>query len=401
MADGNDKNIQDLKARLGLAKAAKKPSAVPKDDARQGAGSAAVKMPPPVEDEDEEEGDFTPLPGPLPEGEAPDEATRVMEPQARAFRPPTAVVEDVHVDESAAKSGRGALIIAFLVAAIVFFGIGYLTGKIFKERTIGNYKISEAKQALDYFEKHTLPDTGQSTLAAIEEHKQKIEAIGLKIAKARENDDLESIRPDLLEFLTHCAAYGGAQVEFDTSGLYREGFFAAELIPFIQAFVDRVAVLHIKTQAVAKEAALIANVQAMQEERAADPRTTVRRILITPSEQNGVPWNTGSFLAQVMQPEAEQPEVPEGVDPATVKPEWKVNVLEEGKDKGLRVETSDIVVVDLTSQIRPLEEAYQRSALSRAASSVEDLKMAADAINFQPLKQKLEEVAKKDPYFTF
>lgn len=389
MADGNDKNIQDLKARLGLQKAKATP---PKEEPAPAATAAAAQ-----EEAPEDEGESTPLPGPLPT--AGDDATRVMQPRVPEFRPPTEV-HDVAVDESAAKSGRMALVVAALFGTAIFFGLGYLAGKIFKERTIGNFKIAEAQQALDWFEKHQVAETGQKTLATIAEFKGKISEMASRIEKARAGEGLASIQTELLEFLGTAATYGTSQVTFDTSGILREGWYAAELIPVINTFTSQVAALHTKSQALAKEASLIVNLQMMQEERASNPQSSVRRILIKPTELNGVPWNTGSFLAQVMEPEQVPPQVPEGVDPATVKPEWEVAVLEVGKDKGQKVLTTEVVVVDFGSQLKPMEDALQEAALARVADGVLELKATADLINFEPVKQKLDELAKMQPYFT-
>lgn len=390
MADGNDKNIQDLKARLGLQKA--KAAGAPAEEAAGGASAAS----PEPEGHEEEDGDSTPLPGPLPGGGG---ATRAMEPRVPEFRPPTEI-RDVQIDESAAKSGRLALLIASLFGIALFFGLGYLAGKIFKERGIGNYKIAEAQQVLEWFEKHQVAETGQKTQEAIDEFKVKINEMATRIEKARAGEGLASIRSELLDFLSLAATYGGNQVAFDTSGVFREGWYAAELIPVITAYTGQVGLLHVRTQALAKEASLIANVQMMQEERSSNPQASVRRILIKPTELNGVPWNTGGFLAQVMEPEAVPPQVPEGVDPATVKPEWEVAVLEEGKDKGQKVLTTEVVVVDFGSQLKPVEDALQEAALARVADGVIELKATADLINFEPLKQKLDELAKMQPYFT-
>lgn len=385
MADGNDKNIQDLKARLGLQKAKAAAAAKPEPVTEQPPQAA-------------EEGDATPLPGPLPADSA--QPTRRAPAPPPEFRPPTEV-HDVHVDESAAKSGRGAMLLAALFGIALFFGLGYLAGKIFKERTIGNMKIAEANQVLDWFTKHQVAETGEKTLATIDAYKASLADIAGRIEKARAGEGLASMQAELLEFLGTAASYGGSQVLFDTSGIFREGWYAAELVPVINAYVGQVALLHARTQAVAKEAALIANVQMMQEARTTNPQASVRRILVKPTELNGVPWNTGSFLAQVMDPEQVPPQVPEGVDPATVKPEWEVAVLEEGKDKGQRVLTTDIVVVDFGSQLRPMENALQEGALGRVADGILELKATADLINFDPLRQKLEELAKVEPYFTF
>jgi hypothetical protein len=396
VADPNEKNIQDLKARLGLAKAAK---AAPAKEEPKAAGPAlAPAQEPGHEDEAEGDGEQTPLPGPLPGGRGGFREVGFSE--APAFNPPTAV-QDVQVDESAAKRGRGALLLVGLVGLVVFFGLGYLAGKIFKERTIGNYKILEAQQAVDYFEKHQVAETGQKTLDAIAEHKARVQAIVAKVEKAREAGDLESVRGDMMEFLGQAAVYAGSQVRFDTSGLYREGWYAAELIPTINAFTASVDALHAKTQTVAREAALIANIQAMQEERSANPGAYVRRILLEQKELNGVPWNTGAFLAQVAEPEQIQPEVPEGIDPATISPEWQVAVLPEGQEKGVRVPTTEVAGVDFGSQIAPLEKQFEESALRRVADTIVDMRMAAEAVVFEPVKQKLDEVAKKEPYFTF
>lgn len=391
MADGNDKNIQDLKARLGLQKA--KAASAPKSEAAPEATSHEAT-------EAADEGQSTPLPGPLPGSDAAAQATRRSPAPQPEFRPPTEV-HDVHVDESAAKSGRGAMMLAALFGIALFFGLGYLAGKIFKERSIGNMKIAEAQQVLDWFTKHQVAETGEKTLQTIDEYKGKIVAIAGRIEKARAGAGLDSIREELLEFLSVAASYGGSQVVFDTTGVFRDGWYAAELVPVINAYVGQVSLLHARTQAVAKEASLIVNVQMMQEARASNPQASVRRILVKPTELNGIPWNTGAFLAQVMEPEQVPPQVPEGVDPATIKPEWEVAVLEEGKEKGEKVLTTDVVVVDFSSQLRPLENALQEAALARVAESIVELKATSDLISFDPVKQKLEELAKVEPYFTF
>lgn len=406
MANSDDKNIQDLKARLGLAK--KPGSDVPAKTSSESGGTAgnnevvssAANTP------DESTGDKTvvahAVSGTATAAQSPRVATGsdgqlATGPSTGAEKVSRSTpLEGGAVDLDVPLSGKSrnpALFVVVGILAIVFFGFGYFLGKTFESRYFENVKIAEGQRVKDYLEHSTIPGSNDKSLEVLVGFKDAIEKIAQKIEAAQANKDLESIEGDILAFLESAAAYS---VQMDISGLMSDGMYNSELVGSLFSFSNNAQRLKAIAGLVAHEADLL---RAMKFDDSATPPAERKGFLLKQEEANGVMWSVAAPLQAMQDPEAVQ-------DAATgAVTGHQIAVLEQSQETGVRVATTEIVFVDIAPYVNgpvgELKKLVRKAALSRAASRIMELRDVAKATDPRAVTEKATAYANKAPYFTF
>lgn len=405
MANSDDKNIQDLKARLGLAKKAGAETTAKSGADSEGAAVSGDKTSSQGGTQDESTGDKTVVARAVP-GQATasqplrtaggGEGRALLETDGGVRRGPLGAGSESPAEIDVPLSGKSrnpALLVVVGILSLVFFGFGYFLGKTFEARYVENIKIVEGQRVKDYLEHSTIAGSDEKSLAVLTTFKDEIEKIAQKIETAQAGNDLESIGGDMMAFLELAAAYS---VQLDISGLLADGMYNSELVGVLFSFSNNAQRLKAVAGQVAQEAELL---KAMKFDDSAKPSAERKSFLLKQEEANGVMWSVAAPLQAMQDPEAVQDATTGAVTG------HQVAVLEQNQESGVRVPTTEIVFVDIAPYVNgpigELKKLVWRAALARAARRIMELREVAKATDPRAVTEKALAYANKSPYFTF
>ncbi|MBM4395026.1 MAG: hypothetical protein FJ087_04990 [Deltaproteobacteria bacterium] len=353
---GDQARLDDLKAKLGIARKAKPAEA---------AAGAPVKKPTAAEDFS-----FTlNQPVAVQVGEAQQEETSEIR----------------RILSGKEKVGLKTILV-FVVAGLVVAGFGLYFGKVMKERSLENYKIKEAAFILDYFEtsKPGLPGIEEPSLRIIEAHAAEALAVFQALNKAADDMAAAKAEERLLGFMKACQEYRKKQAGFSFDGAFPGVIFNQEIASQVVAFITAVQRLYDETAIMALEADTYDHVGGLEEKEGLQ-----QTFLVEPEEKDGKKTLKFSWVR------ADTDAPRDGANGQ----EFAVAPL--GEQRGFWAPASSLVQFDIGPIARTKSGKYKDAIQKRVRGRLSAIKQLADQIDtYKGLKDKLEKVAKRNPMFT-
>lgn len=355
-AAGDQARLEDLKAKLGIAR---KPKA------------AEVVVEAPKKAPSADDFSFTlnqPVAVPVSETAAPEETS------------------DMRRILAGRKKIGAATIGIYVVAALIIAVFGLYFGKVMKERSIENYKIKEAAFILDYFQtaKPGLPGVEEPSLRIIEAHAAEAIAVYQALQKAADEMAAAKAEERLLAFMRACQDYRKKQPGFSFEGAFPGVIFNQEIAAQVVQFIASVQRLYDETAIMALEADTWDHVAGLEEKEGLQ-----QTFLVEPEEVDG------KKVLKFKWVRAELDSPREGASGQ----EFAVAPL--GEQRGFWAPASSLVQFDIGPIAKTKSAKYKDAIQKRVRGRLSAIKQLADQIDsWKPLKEKLEKVAGREPLFT-
>jgi hypothetical protein len=277
---------------------------------------------------------------------------------------------------------------AGVAAAAVTLLLGLMLGGVMKGRAVENLKTKEARHLLEYFQETRVQTTGQVTavLQVVEEMRGEVSRLAEVMAKAAESEDPRvrlDAEKELDGFLKRVQAYRDVKPLFDLRQAYPGVVFNGELASEVVAFIQAVQRLYDEAVALALEADTLETLTLPEEKGV----TTRRTIFVAPPDAEGI--RKAEWIQAV-----DKENVQNGPNGPSVA------VLPVGKDSAFMAPVASLAEIDISPVGREKAALYKGTIYARIRARVAQVKMAADLVRFDPLKEKLQRFANRSGYFT-
>lgn len=277
---------------------------------------------------------------------------------------------------------------AGVAVALVTLLLGLMLGGVMKGRAIENLKTKEARHLLEYFQETRVQTTGEvkAVLDVVEEMRGEVARVTDVLAKAAESEDPKvrlDAEKELEGFLKRVQVYRDVKPLFDLRQAYPGVVFNGELAADVVTFIAAVQRLHDEAVALALEADTLETLTLPEEKGV----TTRRTIFIAPPDAEGI--RKAEWIQAVDK---------ENVQNGPAGP--SVAVLPVGGQNAFMAPVASLAEIDVSLVGREKAALYKGTIYARIRARVAQVKMAADLIRFNPLKEKLQRFANRSPYLT-
>lgn len=272
--------------------------------------------------------------------------------------------------------------------AAIALVLGLMLGGVMKGRAIENLKTKEARHLLEYFAETRVQTTGQvePVLQVMEDFRNEVSRVAEVLTRAAESQDpkvrLDAER-ELDAFLKRAQAYRNLKPLFELRVAYPGVIFNGELASEVVHFIQAVQRLFDETVGLALEADTL-DTLTLPEEKGSGTR---RAIFVMGPDADGI--RKAEWIQAVDKENVQNG--PQGPS---------VAVLPVGSESATMVPLSSLAEIDITPVAREKSALYKGTIYARVRARIGQVKLAAESIRFDPLKEKLQKFANRSRYFS-
>ncbi|MBM4388893.1 MAG: hypothetical protein FJ088_14220, partial [Deltaproteobacteria bacterium] len=313
-AEDKSKQIEDLKARLGIVTKTRKTQEMLKQAGMKDDFTFTLDKPDaakPVE---------------LPSDEA------MMEEAGLAVKPAAKKMNTILT--------YGGIILVSLLAGIFF-------GRVFRDRGVENFKTDEAKRILAFFNDAKADLTGQKLMETITAHLEKARNVLSKMQSDSPDVSREQVEADMKSLLEDCRTFRDSKIFFSAETLYPMEIYDARVASEVMKLASLSLKIYNKTSELADGLDRLEAVTGKDEEGA-----VLQKIFVEPEEVEGTRFLKGSWLEKVGDPENGG-----AVKMFPVKP--------YGQEKGFLAESTSILNLDISIVMKDKSRKYRQIILAQ------------------------------------
>jgi hypothetical protein len=275
---------------------------------------------------------------------------------------------------------------AYAGAAVVVLLLGLYFGKVMKERSIENLKSKEADYVLKYLTtaKPGAPGIDESVMSIVEKHIDDATAVYQSLQKAATDEARLKAEADLMAFLKRCQQFREkkALLTFDGAfpGVIQNQELAAQVVQLIYALQK----VYDETAIIGLEADTLDRVKGLEERDG-----MMQTFLVEPTEEDGKKMLSFRWIAKI---DTDNPR-----DAANGK---EYVMIPLGGQQAFWAPEKSLVQFDLKPLAEMKSKRYEQAILTRVQGRLALIKAAGEQVVFKPMKDKLEKVATRPDLFT-
>jgi len=254
-----------------------------------------------------------------------------------------------------------------------------------RERVLENFKTKEAKYLLDYFTTTKAAGSEQTVLSLVESFSDDAIAVANQLAKAQDDTARIKAEEELDKFLKRAQEFRTKNALFAFDAAFPGVIFNNELAAPVVQFIDAVQRMNEEVQILALEADTWDRVGGLEEK--GEP--VLNTFFVEPGEQDGKKALTFKWIAKMREDATQQGANGE-----------EVLTLLLGTAKPFWAPVSSMVQFDIGPFAKRKGEVYKNAIMLRVRGRVAILKQVSETIAFSSLKDKLQKLANREPFFT-